>query len=158
MRYKESKDGDWNYHPAEGIALDSNENLLMCHDEEPSESISPECVSGGAASDFDFSMMGDNISYKDKTLTMNFGEGRKVWDEAIKDMQDEMDVTIYDAQNVEWECKADKAYDTVGDETAKVNDCGKVKVFYLKKESKDAKKCFSSKIAAMVGLGLFALY
>ena len=100
MRYKESKDGDWKYSPAEGIALDPNENILMCHDEEPSESISPECVSYGAADDFDFSMMSDGISYKDKTLTMDYNEGHKVWSEHIKDMEDEMDVTIYDAQNV----------------------------------------------------------
>ena len=158
MRYKDSKDGDWKYESADGVFLDKNKNLLMCYDEEPSEKVSPTCQSLGAVDDIDFSMMGSGISYKDKTLTMDYGdEGSKVWADHVSEMEDELDITIYDVQNVIWKCDAKNAYDTAGEE-AKVSDCDKAKVHYMKKDGKDAVKCLSSTLTALVTVLIASLY
>ena len=82
--------------------------------------------------------------------------GTQTWEETIKDIEEANDVTIDDAQNIQWTCSTKAAADIESEGTLK--DCTKAKVLYLKKESSDAKKCLAAQIGSAAVMLLAAVF
>jgi len=71
-------------------------------------------------------------------------------------MEEEYDVTIDDAQNIQWTCSTKAAAAILEEGTLK--DCTKAKVLYLKKENSDAKKCLAAQIGSAAVMILAAIF
>lgn len=109
----------------------------------------------GPADDADYSDMG--AEYSNKKITIDYADsGSQTWDEDIKDMEEEYDVTIDDAQNIQWTCSTKAAADLGSDGT--LSDCTKAKVLYLKKENSDAKKCLAAQIGSAAVMILASVF
>ena len=71
-------------------------------------------------------------------------------------MEESYDITLDDAQFIQWTCSTKAAADILEEGT--LTDCTKAKVLYRKKDGTDAKKCFASQIGSLAVMMLAAIF